>query len=95
MKTKIALIITIIAALAAPAADLKLVQISHVVAPRLPQTYLVVDGSSTNLPARTLVKWYVDKDAPGNRSGVSWSNAWHSTNEISGVHAGDMVFVRR
>jgi hypothetical protein len=37
--------------------------------------------------------WYVDKDAQGSNNGTSWNNAWNSLNRISGVSAGDTVYI--
>jgi hypothetical protein len=37
--------------------------------------------------------WYVDSAATGSRNGTSWANAWTALSQISGVHAGDTVYI--
>jgi Right handed beta helix region len=37
--------------------------------------------------------WYVDSAAAGAGNGTSWANAWTSISMISGVHAGDVVYI--
>jgi hypothetical protein len=41
-------------------------------------------------PAAT---WYVDNTAAGSHNGASWANAWTSISQISGVSAGDTVYI--
>src|SRR5271169_4126243 len=41
-------------------------------------------------PAAT---WYVDNTATGSHNGGSWANAWTSISQISGVSAGDTVYI--
>lgn len=37
--------------------------------------------------------WYVDSAATGSNNGTSWANAWNSFGSISGLSAGDTVYV--
>ncbi|HTQ49309.1 MAG TPA: hypothetical protein VMJ12_01265, partial [Candidatus Acidoferrales bacterium] len=37
--------------------------------------------------------WYVDSSAAGTHNGTSWANAWTSLSQISGVSAGDTVYI--
>ena len=37
--------------------------------------------------------WYVDSAASGANNGTSWANAWTSLNAVSGVKAGDVVYI--
>src|SRR5215472_14707837 len=37
--------------------------------------------------------WYVDSAATGTHNGTSWANAWTSLSQISGVSAGDTVYI--
>jgi hypothetical protein len=37
--------------------------------------------------------WYVSSNATGTNTGTSWANAWTSLSAISGVHAGDTVYI--
>jgi hypothetical protein len=37
--------------------------------------------------------WYVDNAATGAGTGTTWANAWTSIGMISGVHAGDVVYI--
>src|SRR5258708_6464901 len=37
--------------------------------------------------------WYVDSAATGARNGRSWADAWINVNQITGVLAGDVVYV--
>lgn len=37
--------------------------------------------------------WYVDKNASGSNNGTSWANAWTDLSSISGVGAGDTVYI--
>ena len=41
-------------------------------------------------PAAT---WYVDSTAAGSHNGSSWANAWTSLSQISGISAGDTVYI--
>jgi hypothetical protein len=45
---------------------------------------------AASAPAAT---WYVDSGAAGSRNGASWANAWTSLSSISGVSAGDTVYI--
>jgi hypothetical protein len=37
--------------------------------------------------------WYVDSVATGSRNGTSWANAWTSLDQITGIVAGDTVYI--
>lgn len=37
--------------------------------------------------------WYVDSRATGSKSGTSWADAWTNVDQISGVSAGDTVYI--
>jgi hypothetical protein len=37
--------------------------------------------------------WYVDGTATGSSNGTSWANAWTSLSKITGVSAGDVVYI--
>jgi hypothetical protein len=37
--------------------------------------------------------WYVDSTATGSNNGTSWANAWTSLNSLSGISAGDTVYI--
>lgn len=37
--------------------------------------------------------WYVDSSASGSHNGMSWANAWTSFSQISGVSAGDIIYI--
>jgi hypothetical protein len=37
--------------------------------------------------------WYVDNAASGSNNGTSWTNAWTSLSAITGVSAGDTVYI--
>ena len=37
--------------------------------------------------------WYVDSVATGSHNGTSWANAWTSPTQVSGVVAGDTVYI--
>ena len=37
--------------------------------------------------------WYVDNTATGANNGTSWANAWTSLTQVSGVSAGDTVYI--
>ena len=37
--------------------------------------------------------WYVDNAATGSRNGTSWANAWTNLNAITGISAGDTVYI--
>ena len=50
---------------------------------------LALDGVAPAMAAN----WYVDKDAQGSNNGTSWTNAWNSLSRISGVSAGDTVYI--
>jgi hypothetical protein len=41
----------------------------------------------------TATTWYVDSSATGSKNGTSWANAWASLSSISGVKAGDVVYI--
>src|SRR5208282_4634381 len=41
----------------------------------------------------TAATWYVDNTATGSHNGTSWANAWTSISQISGVSAGDTVYI--
>src|SRR5580693_2794847 len=41
----------------------------------------------------TATTWYVDSSATGSKNGTSWANAWSSLSSISGVKAGDVVYI--
>ena len=44
-------------------------------------------------PVQVLSAWYVDSTATGSHNGTSWANAWASLSQISGVSAGDTVYL--
>src|SRR5277367_2378525 len=44
-------------------------------------------------PSAEAAIWYVDGTATGANTGVSWTNAWKTPGSISGVHAGDTVYI--
>ena len=37
--------------------------------------------------------WYVDSFASGSHNGTSWANAWTGFGQLSGIHAGDTVYI--
>ncbi len=37
--------------------------------------------------------WYVDGTAAGSHNGTSWANAWTGLSQVSGVSAGDTVYI--
>lgn len=37
--------------------------------------------------------WYVDNAATGARNGTSWANAWTNLNNVSGITAGDTIYI--
>ena len=45
---------------------------------------------AVNAPAAT---WYVDGTAAGSHNGTSWANAWTGLSQVSGVKAGDTVYI--
>ncbi|GEM_PF-1101728 len=47
-------------------------------------------AAATSLSAAT---WYVDSTATGARNGTSWANAWTSLSAVTGVSAGDTVYI--
>jgi hypothetical protein len=49
-------------------------------------TFLVSAAANATL-------WYVDNTASGANNGTSWANAWTSLSGISGVKAGDTVYI--
>src|SRR5208282_1750836 len=55
----------------------------------LPGLYILMI-LAMNAPAAT---WYVDNTATGSHNGSSWANAWTSISQISGVSAGDTVYI--
>ena len=44
------------------------------------------------LPARAAT-WYVDNTAGGTHNGTSWANAWTNLSQISGLSAGDTIYI--
>jgi len=47
----------------------------------------------TLFSAEAATTWYVDSSAAGTHNGTSWANAWTSLSQISGVSAGDTVYI--
>jgi hypothetical protein len=45
------------------------------------------------LSSANAATWYVDNTATGSHNGSSWANAWTSISQISGVSAGDSVYI--
>jgi hypothetical protein len=43
--------------------------------------------------AANATTWYVDNTASGAKNGTSWANAWTSLSSVSGVKAGDTVYI--
>ena len=45
------------------------------------------------LSSANAATWYVDNTATGSHNGSSWANAWTGISQISGVSAGDTVYI--
>ena len=52
----------------------------------IPMFWLVLSSANA-------ATWYVDNTATGSHNGSSWANAWTSISQISGVSAGDTVYI--
>jgi hypothetical protein len=52
---------------------------------------LVLVIVSAGIQAQAAKTWYVDSGATGSHNGSSWTDAWTSLSQISGVAAGDTV----
>jgi hypothetical protein len=52
--------------------------------------FLTLFVSAFSLPAAT---FYVDANATGSKNGTSWTNAWTALSQITGVGAGDTVYI--
>jgi hypothetical protein len=59
----------------------------------LKSTSLLVLGLVAFACSSNAAVWYVDNNATGANNGTSWANAWRSVTSVSGVKAGDIIYV--